>query len=274
MNVRHAANRLKEWSAETIGFARAAGSVGAFRRVMQVRLSQSSVGRWVCPDPIVPEVDLKELGPGIRIRSHTTDISVLGELTSGRSYEAASRCLPRSGHGTTIVDLGANTGLAARWLQQQCPGARLVCVEPEAGNVEVLRHNIGTAEPAGVVFPVCVGGTERTVSLDTANGEFAFAMSDDPAGEIDVWTFEHVLDQAQVDVIDLLKCDIEGAEVELFADCAPWIHRVRAAVVECHDDFKVDDLLRVLEANGARMHVVAHEEMEGFPCELVTLVRS
>ncbi|NLD77708.1 MAG: FkbM family methyltransferase [Acidimicrobiales bacterium] len=267
------AGKVRDWADETIGFARAAGSPRSFARVMQVRLSQSSIGRWVCPEPIVPEVDLRELGPSVRIRSHTTDISVLGELTSGKSYAAAAACLPPTGDGVTIVDLGANTGLAARWLQQRCPGATLVCVEPEPGNVEVLRHNIATARPAGVVFPVCVGADERTVSLEDHGGEFAFAMADDPGGDIEVWTMEHVLKEAGVDKIDLLKCDIEGAERELFADCSEWIGLVRSAVVECHDDFGVDDLLRLLEKNGSDLRVVAHEEMEGFPCELVTLDR-
>lgn len=265
--------RLHDWGTETLGFARAAGSVRGFARVMQVRLSQSQVGRWVCPDPIVAEVDLRALGPNVRLRSHTTDISVLGELMSGHSYDAAAGCLPADGTGATIVDLGANTGLAARWLQQRCPGARVVCVEPEPGNVEVLRHNVGSLEPAGAVFPVCVGGHERRVALTTTNGEFAFAMADDPGGEVDVWTLEHLLEVADVDRIDLLKCDIEGAERELFEDCAPWIHRVQAAVVECHDDFTADDLVAVLDRNGAGLTVVAHEEMDGFPCELVTLAR-
>jgi hypothetical protein len=58
---------------------------------------------------------------------------------------------------------------------------------------------------------------------------------------------EHGLDR-----IDVLKCDIEGAEAELFED-APWMDRVGMAVVECHG-FPAEDILpdgwRVAEREG------------------------
>ena len=48
-----------------------------------------------------------------------------------------------------------------------------------------------------------------------------------------------------------MKCDIEGAERELFARCRPWIHRVRNLLIEIHGDYTADVLLKDLIANGA-----------------------
>ena len=51
--------------------------------------------------------------------------------------------------------------------------------------------------------------------------------------------------------IDLLECDIEAAEKEVFASCSAWIHRVRNLLIEIHGGYTADGLLRDLEANCA-----------------------
>ena len=41
-----------------------------------------------------------------------------------------------------------------------------------------------------------------------------------------------------LDHVDLLKLDVEGAEIELFSDCSGWIDSVDAIVTELHDWFR------------------------------------
>ena len=126
--------------------------------------------------------------------------------------------------------------------------------------------------PTAVVVPACVGGRERQVSLATTNGEFGFAMHDDGEGDVAVVTMERVLAEAGVDSIDILKCDIEGAELELFEDCSSWINRVRAAVVECHDGLTAEALQAILHRNGGDFTIVDRRITADFDCEVVTLV--
>ena len=60
-----------------------------------------------------------------------------------------------------------------------------------------------------------------------------------------------ILEQAGVSgEIDLVKCDIEGAEAEVLARCADWITRVRALVIELHAPYTEELLRRDLAANG------------------------
>lgn len=147
----------------------------------------------------------------------------------------------------------------------------MVCVEPESGNVCVLRRNLARI-PSAVVVPACVGGHERRVSLSTTNGEFAFAMHDDSEGDVAVVTMDRILDEVGVGSIDILKCDIEGAEVELFDECSSWIGRVCSMVVECHDGFTAGALADMLRRNGGNFTVVDRRVTEEFDCEIVTLV--
>lgn len=263
-----ALRKARIWSHEAALLLQASEGPVDFARVMQSRLSLSKVGRVVAPRRVTAHVCLRKLGPDVALRSHTSDISVLGELLEG-SYSH----LPGAGADVaTVVDLGANSGLAFRWLHARYPRARFVCVEPDPGNCAVLRENVRASRADATVLEACAGGWERTVSLVTESGEFGFRMDEDRPGDIPVLTMPRILEEAGMNsTIDVLKCDIEGAEEELFADCREWIGRVRWIVAECHHPYTADALERAIEANGARCSRRFLETNEPFGCETVTL---
>jgi FkbM family methyltransferase len=210
-------------------------------------------------------VNLKTLGPGVKLRSHTTDIFVLKEILADDILHA----LPADPSVQTVVDLGANTGLSYRWLHQRYPQAKFVCVEPDAGNAAVLRENVAASNGHCRIVPACIGAYERTVGLHSESGEWGFEMVEG-GGEIAVMTMDQVLADSGIDRIDILKCDVEGAEDELFADCRSWIHRVRKMVVECHGrPMTADSLLAAIAANGCQFRLT-HVESNG-PFEMATL---
>ena len=268
--------RLRHWTREVLTYWRECARLEDFVTLMRVRLSQSRVGRVATPHPIVVDVDLVTLGPAVRLRSHTTDISVLSELLIGASYEP----LPVELEADTVVDLGANIGLSFRWLRSRYPGARFLCVEPDAGNLQVLRANVEGVDAPTEIVGACVGGHERRVRLSTTDGEWAFRMTDtsDPdahSPEVGVTTMDALLAGAGIDRIGVLKCDIEGAESELFAHCRSWINRVGAMSVECHAGaMSLDELLETLAGNGARFVTRHVERNPAHGMDIVTLVRA
>jgi FkbM family methyltransferase len=270
-------NRLRRrclhYIRETTTYWRESRRARDFLRLMRVRLSQSKVGPIVCRHPIAVDVDLASLGRSVRLRSHTTDISVLGELLIGASYAHAVAAL--SGATSTVVDLGANTGLVARWLLEQFPGARLVSVEPEPNNVAILEHNLRSYGERATFVAACIGARSRRVRLSTDSGEFGFAMSElasaDDFGDADVVTMDTVMTTLRTDTIDFLKCDIEGAERELFESCDEWISHVRVMTVECHKDFRASDFVKLLEAKGVVTEMLHLESTPHLGCEAITL---
>ena len=50
-------------------------------------------------------------------------------------------------------------------------------------------------------------------------------------------TMHTLMAEMNLDSIDLLKVDIEGAEKEVFEDC-DWMQRVDCLIIELHDRFK------------------------------------
>src|SRR5947208_11589746 len=125
--------RLGQYTSEVRMYLREARSPLDFARLLRIRLSQSKVGPVVCRDPVTVRVATRTLGRAVVLRSHTTDISVFGEITNGHAYEPLIRTV--DGAVKSVVDLGANTGLAARFLLERFRDAMLVAVEPDPGNV-------------------------------------------------------------------------------------------------------------------------------------------
>jgi hypothetical protein len=59
---------------------------------------------------------------------------VLDEIVFGGSIDGP----PGDFEAATVVDLGANIGLAYRWFQARQPLARFFCVEPDRANVRAV----------------------------------------------------------------------------------------------------------------------------------------
>jgi hypothetical protein len=76
---------------------------------------------------------------------------------------------------------------------------------------------------------------------------------------------------AKGQTIDLLKCDIEGAEYHLFRDCGRWIQQVAAIAIELHPPYCLKDLMADLTRAGA--HFVIAGEMRAKTYPLVLLLR-
>jgi FkbM family methyltransferase len=269
------ARRMRHYADEIVCYAREAASLRDFRQIMRARLSLSKVGPLVARRRQVVVVRLRSFRAPISLRTHSTDISVLKELLLARTYDGA---VEQSASGTeAIVDLGANTGLATCWLAARFPAARILAVEPEPDNVRLLRLNAGALGDRVTVVAACAGSRRRRVSLASSTGAWGYRMREsgggDGASEVDVVPMATLLAEHGFDHVDLLKCDVEGAERELFEDAGAWLPSVDVAVVECHDGYTTDELRADAARGGVRTQVVRHDAEPALGLETVTLRR-
>lgn len=192
------------------------------------------------------------------IRLGTTDLLVLEEMFGTGEYAFVKNALPDV---RTIVDLGANVGFSLRYWQGIFPGASIIAVEPDPKNFRLCQQNIELAHFSRQVtlIQACVGAHRRQVRLQGAE-EWGYRMVEgsSPGGIMtDVLPLAEILEtHAPNQTIDLLKCDIEGAEQELFGECAPWISRVRAIVIELHSPYSTADFFADLKNSGVAFQVV------------------
>jgi FkbM family methyltransferase len=90
------------------------------------------------------------------------------------------------------------------------------------------------------------------------------ALSD--RGLVEASTLDKILSDHKIDVVDILKIDIEGAEKEVFENSAAWIDRVGVIVIELHDSFKAGSGKAVDSAANILRSVPATPEL--FPITL------
>lgn len=140
-----------------------------------------------------------------------------------------------------VLDAGAHIGLASVFLCHRFPTARVLALEIERGNFELLKRNV--AEYPNVI-PVQKGlwGARGRLSIDNPGDEtWAFRAREAAVGVpgVEAVGVVDILEEFGLEELDLLKVDIEGGEKELFSsNVEPWIDRVRVIVVELHDRFR------------------------------------
>ena len=123
-----------------------------------------------------------------------------------------------------IVDCGANIGYASTYLLEAFPTARVIAIEPEPENAEVCQLNLEPYRNRSTLLRAAVW--ERTTQLSLSRGnygdgrEWATQVRSPEPGElpsvqaIDLLT---LMSEQAINTIDLLKIDIEGSELQLFA---------------------------------------------------------
>lgn len=117
----------------------------------------------------------------------------------------------------TIVDIGANIGLFARYARSLFPSAIIHAYEPSPESAAFARRNTATDRTTVYVEGVAArAGRARMRELGTSNLAQTLA---DAAGDIPLVSFATVIERIGGRV-DLLKIDCEGAEWEIMQDPA------------------------------------------------------
>lgn len=200
------------------------------RLFAQLRLAQ------LLPAGRIVRVDVPILTEPAYLRARTTDRLVLKELLLQGSFDFAASLQPRF-----IVDAGANIGLISAFLASRFPDARILALEIDSGNFELLRRNV---RPYANVTPIHAGLWSHATSLVVANpdaGEWAFratepATGHPPTRSVPALSVADLMRQFDVRHVDVLKVDIEGGELEVFGPAAEeWVDRVALIAVELHE---------------------------------------
>ena len=135
----------------------------------------------------------------------------------------------------TIVDAGAHIGMASISFALKYPTARIIAIEPEPSNFAALLRNIA---PYKMITPIqaALWREDGEVALGASNAhpKGAFQIVENSPQRVRAITMETAMRETGIDSIDLLKVDVEGAEIELFESC-PWISNVQVVAIELHD---------------------------------------
>jgi FkbM family methyltransferase len=172
----------------------------------------------------------------VRLRVRTTDIGMCHEILIKRCYRSDLLAAP-----AMIIDAGANIGLTSIFFANEYPNARIIAIEPEGSNFEMLQKNTGPYRNIEVVNAALWGENRELDIFDPQEGHSAFQIkSESPRGDVRPKkvrgvTVDRLMLELGIEFVDLLKIDIEGAELEVFADPVRWIDRVGLIAIELHE---------------------------------------
>ena len=178
-----------------------------------------------------------------QLRVPTSDVPTYIQVFVHKEYEFRAERPPK-----VIVDAGANIGLASIFFANRYPDARIIAIEPEQSNFDLLKENVA---PYANVLPIQAALWHRNEEInlvDPGLGKWGFMTemknSKEPITSkvchtVRAITVDRLMNEHRLDAIDILKIDIEGAEREVFSDTAAWITNVDSLIVELHEHMKV-----------------------------------
>jgi FkbM family methyltransferase len=141
-----------------------------------------------------------------------------------------------------VLDLGANVGFSSAYFLTSFPKSHVVAVEPDERNVAVCRLNLTPFGSRALILHAAAWPERMRLRLSKGSFgdglEWATRVStplDGSVGDVQAWDMNSLIDMAGGSAVDLLKIDIERAELALFGDTAKrWLPRVRNICIELH----------------------------------------
>ncbi len=153
-------------------------------------------------------------------------------------------CLRDLNEPSLVLDLGANVGFSAAYFLSIFPKTRIVAVEPDERNLAICMANLS---PYGDRVLLLQGAVwSRPTTLRLLKGRFGDGREwatqvdevieeEPPSVGVQAWDVGTLIDKSGSSTVDLLKIDIERAELSVFGESAnSWLHRVRNICIELH----------------------------------------
>jgi FkbM family methyltransferase len=185
----------------------------------------------------------------VHIRKDSSDMAVIHQVIVKNQYGPLTGLVRHKYPGKidTIIDAGANIGLATLHLKRNFPEARIISLEPDQGNYQMLLKNIAANQLTKVV-PLKAGlwrsRKHLKVVYDTGDGrEWSFSVEETAVEAEDTvagYGISDLMHDNGWEYIDILKIDIEGAERFVFEEdgaVRSFLARTRFLAIEIHDQF-------------------------------------
>jgi FkbM family methyltransferase len=160
----------------------------------------------------------------------------------------------------TVIDLGANIGTFSIWIYEH---AKVIhAIEPSKECVELLQqtkdyNNLDRLFIHNLAISGTGGMREIDDESDPSGGSWKLTNGTHAQHLVPTQTIDQFMAEQDLDYVDVLKIDVEGAEYEIiystgFRVAAPKIQKI---IGEFHSDHQVSELVSTLQSLGYLVRV-------------------
>ena len=240
-----------------------------FRKIRSIKTSFKSL--LLHKKKLVSDNELRKLKSMPRFRSYetvflkkkihivdaVTYLSSLYEIFESEIYKFE----PKETINISIIDCGANIGLATIYFKSQFPQAKIISYEADPKIFNALEKNIISFGYSDVeVINAAVSNKDGLVNFHVEGGHSGMISNDD--GNQDVVPIQAIRLKkilAGYSNITFLKIDIEGHEIYVLPDIAEELKKVQFLFLEYHSFLgemqQLDSILRIIKQAGFRYYL-------------------
>lgn len=183
----------------------------------------------------------------IKLRKHpSSDFDVFKQIFYWKEYLPVILCLQehfKSEENLNIIDCGSNIGLTSLFFLDYFPDSRIIAVEPEQNNFTNLCFNLDH-NPKVEKIKAAVWSKNAQIQIikdfrDKSDWSFRVKETDEP-NSIKAFSINKIIADYSINIIDILKIDIEGSERELFTSEGvnlDFLNVTKCLAIEIHDEF-------------------------------------
>lgn len=192
-------------------------------------------------------------------KNNSDDIETLREIFIRRSYADYFPFKQRA----VIVDIGAHKGYFTLFASMNtAPSSRFICLEPAKENILILKNNLkNNAVDNCTIIPCAIYSQRGSVKLYPSKSVNYSVFDKSGLGadyEVPAITLGQLFEEQNIDRVDFLKMDCEGAEYPALLESDPaTLRKIKTISMEFHDvkntNYSGLGLVKFLENNGFKI---------------------
>lgn len=203
------------------------------------------------------EYVVNEFGLRFVIRPRTTDLYVIGEVFGDYTYDIPE--LKSKDTIQNILDIGSHIGTFSLWTSLNFKPHRIINIEMDTQNYKQLEKNIKLNGLNAICHlinkAIYYKNTEIYYNKISGASGMNFISEKPTPNKIETITLKDVINNNHLDVVDLLKVDIEGSEKYVFTkeNESIFSKKIRNIVMEYHnfkDNYSESHYIEYLERLG------------------------